>query len=491
MSTDSPTKQSDRGALDRHFARGVLWTAVSRFGTQIVSWASFILIARLLGPVELGIVAAAGAVVGFVSLVSEFGLGSAIIAKHELGAEEIGQLAAVSGLLALGAWAVCAAIAWPVSLVLRVEQLKIVLPVVGVTTALTTFNAVPLAVLRREMAFRKASQLEVAKAIVQSLAALALAAAGFGFWSLILAELAATGILAVLLLRFSHVRVRRPQWGQLTSALSFSREVLVSRAAWYGYSNADFAVVSRRLGTSALGDYSMAWQLATLPVEKIATLLWAVMPSVLARVKDDLVELRRYVTLLFETLAFILMPVCAGIALIADNLVYVVLGTQWAGAIDIIRALALFAVVKAIAPVSSQVLISIGNPRAARNQSLWGLAVMPISFVIASQWGAVAVALAWTVVYPFLVVFQIAEAARAVELRPSDILKRVMPALLGTALMALVVLAVRTGMARAELFGLPRLVASVAAGAVTYLGFVWLVARDRVRMVLNIRQSLR
>lgn len=491
MSPDRSTAAHERGALDKLFARGVLWTGISRFGTQIVSWASFLLIARLLGPAELGIVAASSAVVGFVSLVSEFGLGSAIIANRELGSEKIGQLAAVSGLLAIAAWAVCALLAWPVSLLLRVEQLQLVMPVVGVTVALTTFNAVPFAVLRRDMAFRRTSQLEVTKAVTQSLAALGFALAGFGFWSLILADLFATGILAVLLLRFSHVRVRRPQWGQLTDALGFSREVLVSRAAWYGYSNADFAVVSRRLGTTQLGDYSMAWTLATLPVEKVATLLWAVMPSVFARVKDNMPELRRYVTLLFETLAFVLMPVCAGIALIADNLVYVVLGKQWVGAIDIIRALALFAVVKSVAPVSSQVLISIGNPRAARNQSLWGLAIMPLSFVIASQWGAVAVALTWTVVYPFLVLFQIAEAAHAVDLHLRDILKRIMPALLGTALMAVVVLGIRMGMERIELYGWPRLAASVGGGALTYFAFVWLTARDRVRSVLTIRQTLR
>lgn len=491
MSPDRTTAAHERGALDKLFARGVLWTGISRFGTQIVSWASFLLIARLLGPAELGIVAASSAVVGFVSLVSEFGLGSAIIANRELTSEKIGQLATVSGLLAAGAWLVCALLAWPVSVLLRVEQLQTVLPVVGVTVALTTFNAVPFAVLRRDMAFRRTSQLEVSKAVTQSLAALGFALAGFGFWSLILADLLATGILSLLLLRFSHVRVRKPQWGQLTDALGFSREVLVSRAAWYGYSNADFAVVSRRLGTSQLGDYSMAWTLATLPVEKVATLLWAVMPSVFARVKDNRPELRRYVTLLFETLAFVLMPVCAGIALIADNLVYVVLGEQWVGAIDIIRALALFAVVKSVAPVSSQVLISIGNPRAARNQSLWGLAVMPLAFVIASQWGAVAVALTWTIVYPFLVLFQIAEAAHAVDLHLRDIIKRIMPALLGTALMAVVVLAIRLGMERADLFGWPRLGASVIGGAIAYLAFVWFTARDRVRSVLTIRQTLR
>jgi len=491
LTSHQPSQDSERGALDRSFARGVLWTGIARFGTQIVSWASFLLIARLLGPTELGIVAASSAVVGFVALVSEFGLGSAIIAKQELGEEEIGQLAAVSALLALAAWTVCAVIAWPVSVAMRVEPLRYVLPVVGLTTALTTFNAVPLAVLRREMAFRRASQFEVVKAVVQALGALALVLAGLGFWSLILAELTATAVLALLLLRASRVRIRLPDWTRLTTALQFSREVLVSRAAWYAYSNADFAVVSRRLGTSALGDYSMAWTLATLPVEKIATLLWAVMPSVLARVKDNLVELRRYVMLLFEALAFILMPVCAGIALVADNLVFVVLGPKWVGAIDLIRALALFAVVKSVAPISSQVLISIGNARAARNQSLWGLAVMPLAFIIASRWGAVAVALAWTAVYPVLVLFQIAEAAHAVDLHLRDILKRIMPALLGTALMAVVVVGVRFGMGQLDLYGWPRLGASVVAGACTYFAFVWLTARDRVRTVLAIRQTLR
>src|SRR2546425_12569666 len=51
-----------------------------------------------------------------------------------------------------------------------------------------------------------------------------------------------------------------PRRDSLAHAMTFSRHILVGRLAWYVYSNADFLVAGRLLGTAALGLYEVGWR---------------------------------------------------------------------------------------------------------------------------------------------------------------------------------------------------------------------------------------
>jgi O-antigen/teichoic acid export membrane protein len=475
----------DGESLDKQFARGLAWTAVSRTAAQVVSWSAFLVVVRTLSPGDFGIVAAATSVVGLVTLVAEFGLGTAIVAKTDLTDHEVRQLVGVAALTGALAWAVCAALGWPAAFALRVPELITVLPVVGVSIALATLNAVPAAMLRRSMAFRSISQFEMGKSVLGAIVLLALALAGWGFWAPITGELVSTFVMTCLLFRKTKLTVYQPRWATISGTLTLSRVVLLSRAAWYAYSNADVAVVSRRLGKSQLGDYYMAWTLINLPTEKVATLLFAVTPSVFAKVRDDLVEFRRYVLLLFESLALILMPISAGIGVVAADAVAVLAGDKWQNSAPLVQALALYAVVKSVAPLSAQILIARGNAAAARRQSFLGLAILPISFVMASKFGALAVALVWATVFPVLAISQLRVAAREIELPMSDILLRLIPIVVSTAAMAIAVLLLRALIIPETMMPAMRLTVSAAAGALVYAATIMLLAGDRARVAIT------
>lgn len=467
--------------LDNQFVKGVAWTGTSRLASQIISWASFLAVARILSPGDFGIIAGATSVVGFVGLIAEFGLGTAIVAKAELAEDELRQLLGMAAIAAVGAWVTCAILGFPVASAMRIPELTKVLPLVGVTIALTTINAVPSAALRRHMVFRSLSQFEMAKAVLAALAMLAFAMIGFGFWAPLTADLLATIVMTVMLFRSTRLKIKMPRPGAIGEALRFSRDVLVSRAAWYAYSNADFFVVGRQLGKAVLGDYSMAWTLINLPSEKVATLIFSVTPSIFARVRENLPEFRRYVLLLFESLAMLLIPMSAGIGLVARDTVAVVLGEKWHNATPLIQALALFAVIKSVSPLSAQILISRGRTAAARSQSIWGIAILPASFLLASRYGPVAVALVWTTVYPILVAFQIRTAAREIDLPMRTIARRIAPVVLSTAVMTGAVLGAQHLLADSAIAPVARLAISVGVGAVVYTAGLVLLARERLR----------
>jgi len=469
--------------LGRLFASGLVWTAAARFSAQLLSWASFVIVARLLTPADFGVVTGASTFTGIIALIAEFGLGSAIIARPSLTSTEKSQLLGASVLAGLLAMLVCLAMSIPLSKVLKLAALREIVPVVGCTLAIVTVNSVYLAILRREMAFSNVALIEMLKAISQAAFSLAFAVLGWEYWALVLSELGSAVVMLLLLQSRLQLRPQAPNRSVLGDWVVFGRDLVISRVAWYAYTNADFVIVGRRFGGTALGDYSLAFTLVSLPVDKLATLIFSVAPSVLARLRDDPDALKGYILLLFELLAIVVLPLSVGLSLTVRELVIVVLGDKWERAIPLVQAMSLFAIAKSFAPISAAVLISIGNTSEPRRQSLVGLAVMPLAFLIGSFWGVLGVAMAWTVVFPFLTIAQLARAMRALQIHVRNIFTTIRPALYSTVIMALVLGLMKLMLSTTVFPVYSRLCLLVLTGAVTFLLSMWVLARQRLRVL--------
>ena len=260
---------------------------------------------------------------------------------------------------------------------------------------------------------------------------------------------------------------------------------MVGRLAWYTYNTADFAVVGRVLGKQSLGAYTLGWEIATMPVERISSLVSSVTPGVFSAVQHDIAALRRYFLGVVEGLAFITLPAAAGLALIAGEFVPVVLGPQWTGAIVPLRLLAVYGGIRSIDTVTPQVLIYTGHSRQSMWYSVIAACVMPVLFVVGTRWGVGGVAAVWIVAYPLVVAPQYVLAFRVLELSPRGYFATLWPAVSSTAIMALAV-----GIA---LVALPhtmapvlRLSTEIVMGMAVYAGMIAWRHRARARAFVSI-----
>ena len=254
---------------------------------------------------------------------------------------------------------------------------------------------------------------------------------------------------------------------------------MISRVAWYAYSNADFLITAKVLGQTALGFYSLGWSLATIPLNKITAMVGRVTPAIFSAVQDRPAEMRRYLLLVTEALAFITFPATVGLALVADDFVLLVLGDQWTGAIWPLRLLGLYATVRSVTPSLYQVLNTVGASGFAMRVSLVSAVVLPVGFYFGSRWGVAGIAATWIVVDPCITLPVILAVCRRIDMRLRDYLRAMWPA--GSASLAMVA----TVLGAQQLLGSEgslalRLGVQVLVGAVTYTAVVLLLHRQRV-----------
>jgi teichuronic acid exporter len=480
----APAPDGAHAALDRSLARGVAWTALVKWGGQALSWGAVVVLARLLTPADYGLVGLAGLYLGFVGILTEGGLGTSIIARQEMTEDEIAQFHTVAlGFGFVGALLTCAA-AVPLGWYFRAPALPLVMVALSVNAVLSALRLVPTAVLQRELRFRALAAVEGIHAIVATVATLALALLGWSYWALVAGGVAANLAAALAARTLSPHGFARPRRG-LGRYYRFTRDVLAGRVAWYVYTNADFVVAGRMLGTAALGAYTFAWNIASVPVEKVTALVTRVTPAFFSRLQRDPPALARMLLNVTEGLVLLTLPASVGMAVVADDFVLAYLGPQWTEAVLPLRILALYATFRSVVTLLPQALTMLGDTKFLMLNGIATALVLPLGFVAGSRWGGAGIAAAWVVVYPLFVVPLYVRSFARLPLTVGGYARAVWPTTRGVLVMLAALLAVRQVLP-GELSPLARLGVQVAAGAAVFLAAgVWPL-RHRVRALVDL-----
>lgn len=466
--------------LDRSLARGIAWQGSVKWIVQLVTWGTTIVVARILSPEDYGLLAMGYVLLAFIALLSESGIGATIVTVRDITAEQIAQINGGAVLLGLASFTAACLAAVPVGWFYHSAALPPIIIAMSFTLVISAFRVVPGALLQRDFRFPRLAVLDAGQGLLQALTTVVLAMMGFRYWSLVLSALlgAAVGSAATVISR--PYQLKFPRWNTLRPVLPFTRNVLVARLFWYAYQNSDFIVAGKRLGSQALGAYSYAWTLASMPIDKITALVGSVTPPIFAAVQHEIPTLRRYFLTVTEGLAVFAFPLTVGLALVAQDVVPVVFGDRWLSMIPPLRVLAAYATIRAIATTVAQVLAVTGDTRFLMYMTAVGGVLLPTAFYIGSHWGTIGIATAWTIAHPVAVYLpSSARAFRRLNLRITDYLRALWPAISGSVLMVAAVLLARASTPIATSARV-RLGLEVVAGATVYAVSILIFHRERV-----------
>ncbi len=489
----TPATESDDSSLDSSLIRGIAWTGGLKWLTQIFTWGSTIIVARLLTPEDYGLVGMATVYLGLVTVISEFGLGMAVVTLRDLSRSQIRQLNSVAILGAVVLFGISYLLAAPLSWFFNAPRLELVVIVMSGAFVLKALRIVPNALLQKELRFKLLAIIEAAQALTVAGFMVLLAWLGFSYWTLVVGSLLGAAVSTGLTIAKRPYGFSIPRLSALREPLTFSWHMLASHVSWYLYSNADFAVAGRILGQSALGAYYFAWDLARTIPAKITDVISRVAPGFFSAVQDDSEQLRRYLVRLSSGIAFLIFPATIGIALVADDFVILALGEQWTGVIRPLQLLAIYSAVRSLSPLPARVLTVTGDTRfIMRLNQLEFLILTPAFYLGGRLWGTVGIALAWLVVDPLIVSGLFRRVFRRVDLGAREYLSALWAPASSTLLMALAVLLVKYSIP-ADWPLAVRLAVQVLTGAAAYPLGIWTLHRgylgDMIRLLKRVRSS--
>lgn len=457
-------------------ARGSRHTLLAQLTTQVSRLAVSVILARLLTPSDFGIVAAAMVVMMVVWQLTDLGTSAVVIQRDIVDDALVSSLFYFNLLLGAGLSAAMVALAGPLAALLGQPPAAPAIRVLASVCFLGCVGNMHHALLRRTMQFGRLATINIANAVVTGVVGISLAWVGAGLWALVAGTVAGTAVSTVTAWWYQPWRPSAtfsPR--RLRTVARFSVHFFYSSALAVGFAQLDKVIISRLLGSAALGTYTVAQRTVTSPINTVSEAVSTVSFSAFAREQANAEVLRSGATRAAGVVALVVLPSMLGLAVLAEDAVTVVYGARWEAAIPVIQVLAPVAAVQAISRVTASVMLAMGRSdwlyRWALAYCLVGAAVMLVS----AQWGLVGVSLGLAVVIVLLTPFEMMMALALIEMRLGTYLRSLMPHLVISAVMAG---AAWLAAAAAERIGTGpslQLLAGFVAGVVVYVGLMWRV----------------
>jgi O-antigen/teichoic acid export membrane protein len=457
--------------LKDRVAKSLFWVFWSRGGVQALSFASTIMVARLLSPADYGVMALVGIFTGILGTISQMGLGAAIVQFQDMDERELNSCfwitMGVTGLGYLGLFAAAPAISGWFSTPILSEVLR----VTGVTLPLSALSLVPSSLLLRRLQFDKIAFGEILAGVTAVATTLTLAWLGAGVWALVAGTLVPPIVYNMVMFSFMHWLPGLPTFGgRVKQLLRYSLATLGARVGWDVYEQTDVFVLGKLGGEFSLGFYSMAMQFAMLPVTKISVPVNGLAFPVMSILQGDVNAMRASFLRGFRMVACVTVPICVGMFFVAEDLISVVLSPKWAPTVPLLQVLSICALVRSLTALLPPVLFA----RYRASFMCWWMTTlvvtMPFAFWAgAATMGALGVALAWVIVYPMLTVWMAREALKELQIEWKTIWDQLRSLTLPLGAMVLWVLLVTAAQSGNTLYDrLLRLLLSAGGGGVIY-----------------------
>ncbi|MGV2829971.1 lipopolysaccharide biosynthesis protein [Myxosarcina sp. GI1(2024)] len=389
--------------LKRQSIRGGAVTLITQASKFAIQMASTVFIARLLTPEDYGLIAMASVVIKFVQMFNNFGLSTAIVQKSQINHQQVSTLfwinTAISTVIGLLIAALSTTIAGfyqeP-----RLVNIMLILSLVFIMGGLTIQHQ---ALLRRQMRFTRIAQIELFSMIFGVMAGIIAALLDAGYWALVILQVA-MGVSYNLGFWLScSWRPGWPVWNSgVGSLLAFGGNLTAFNFVNYFSRNLDNILIGRYWGSQELGLYAKAYQLLLLPIQQINTPISSVALPTLSRLQSQPESYRRYYYKAILAITTVSMPLVAFTFAAADQIILLLLGSEWLGVVPIFRWLMPAAFMGTFNIAGGWVYQSLGR---TDRQLRIGVVMSAIDigiFLISVRWGALGVAAAYGFSRPIL-----------------------------------------------------------------------------------------
>ena len=401
--------------------RGGAVTIAAQGVKLILQTGSTAILARLLTPADFGLIAMVSVFTEFVNLFKDLGLSMATIQKKDITHQQVSTLFWVNIAMSILLMCIAAAISPFVARFYGEPRLMLITIAIGSTFIFGGLIAQHTALMRRLMQFRTLAVTEIVPMAAGIVAAVIAALSGLSYWSLVI-MLAVRGFVSVVMVW--SLSPWRPGWpargSGVRAMLAFGGNLTGSKILDFFTRNGDNVIIGYALGSASLGIYTKAYALLTLPMSQINGPLRIIMIPALSRLQDEPDRYRRYYLQTLAAIAMITMPLATFLFVSANEIVDILLGSQWTAVVTTFRWLVPAAFLGAINFAPGWLFVSLGRAGAQFRWTILSAPVIVVGFLIGIHWGINGVAASVSVTWSSMFVLSIYWATRRSPIRFYD-----------------------------------------------------------------------
>ena len=382
-------------SLKNKAASGMIWSAIQRYSTMIISFVSGIILARLLMPEDYG---AIGMLLIFMNLAEVFidaGFGSALIQKKNPTQTDYSTVFYFNIVMSVILYAVIYISAPAIANFYRMPILCKVLRVQGLILFIYAFNIIQRNQIRKNLKFKTLSKITITSSVISLIVTVVMAYMGYGVWALVAQYFLGALIPCIF---FWMTMSWRPtweySWSSFKELFGFGSYMFLTHLFATFSQRITGLLVGRWYNPATMGYYSKASAFSKFATLSISGVMIQTTYPLYASVQDDRERLINMVKRITSTLAYITVPMLSILILIAKPLIVFLYSDRWVPSVPYFQILCIGGMAGCLLSVNQQTIAAIGKSKVFFTWTIVkesvGIASQIIGLVIWGIWGLLA-----------------------------------------------------------------------------------------------------
>ncbi|WP_404445587.1 MOP flippase family protein [Sutcliffiella horikoshii] len=480
--------------ITKQILSGAKWTALSTIIITVIQIAQFAILGNLLTKEQFGVVGMITTVVIFTQILLDMGFSAAIIQKEKVTHEQLSTLYWLNIIVGILLFIALFFASPLIAGFYNQPELVPLIKVLGIMFLIAPIGQQFQYLLQKDLNFNLLSRIEVATNLASFISLLVMLFLIQELYAYVISQVILNSLKGIL-----YFAVYSKKWkptfvfnlSSIKELMSFGVFQLMSRLVNRIGANIDYILIGRFLGAEALGIYSLAYQVVTIPVMKINPIITRVAFPVFSRSQSDnklLIEGFLNVT---KMLALVSLPLLLGLMAISDLFIEVFFGARWLDATPILGILAIVGILRVLMNPNGSIILAKGKANIAFYWDFGVMLLYGITMYFATKYDIYIVA--WTYVVTSFINFMIGRwlLKKLIDLELKDYVRTLIKPILITGMMAVFVYFFKIVLYQVEFINIYINIAlSVGIGGIIYVvaiyfGYPEIKEWKPVRKILN------
>lgn len=372
----------------------LLWKFMERIGVQLCSMIILIILARLLSPKEYGVIAIVNIILAIASAVIQGGMNTALIQKKEIDDIDINTILYTSLAVFSLFYGALYFLAGHIASFFNIPILENIIPIIAFTLIFGSMSSIQLALLTRNMQFKKILHCSLFATILSGATGITMAYNGYGVWSLVGQQLS-LNILQLIFLTMSTKWLPKFQFSidRLKTIWSFSINIMLSNLLTSIFLEIRSLAIGKFYSPSDLSFFEKGRMFPNLIMSNINNSILSVMFPVFSSIQDDKNKMKQALRRCIKTSSFIIFPMMILFAVIAKPFIIILLGDKWANAAPFMQIFALTFMIMPLHQSNLEVIKALGKGKIILKLDLIRKSVELLSLLLTINYGPMTIAM--------------------------------------------------------------------------------------------------
>ncbi len=349
-------------SIRKSLSTGIFYSAIARYSGVFFSIFIGAVLARLLTPAEFGIVALVTVFVSFFNLLSNFGLGQAVVQNQTITDKDVQSIFSFSILLGFVFAGLFFLAAPTIASFYNEPELINISRLLSLSILFNSLQIMPKALYQKALKFKQIGLITLSTQVVSGVIAIILAFKGFSYYALVIKSIIDGASTLIMFYWGSPIKVvLKIRKVAIKKVIGFSSYNFLFNFINYFSRNGDNLLIGKFLGTASLGYYNKAYALMMMPVQNLTHVITPVLMPVLSKYQDNKNIIYNSYLKVVKILAVIGFPVSIFLFFSAYEIINIIYGPQWDQSIPVFKIISLMVGVQMIYASASSVFLAINR----------------------------------------------------------------------------------------------------------------------------------